>query len=67
MVSLFDSNPLLFLLLAGASIVLGLIWLVFPIVVMWRLGDIRDHLAALRGAEDARNVVRLAPPTPPSD
>jgi hypothetical protein len=48
MSNLFDSNPLTFLLLLGASIVMGVVWIVFPFIVMGRLRKIEEHLSDIR-------------------
>jgi hypothetical protein len=53
MVNLFDSSPLLFLVFAGASIILAIVWIVFPFVVISRLGKIEEHLSAIRNKTDA--------------
>ena len=48
---LIDDVPPLLLLV---GFVMGIVWLAFPFVVMSRLADIRDHLAAMRGEAMSR-------------
>jgi hypothetical protein len=57
MYNLFDSNPLVFMVV----IVMGIVWLIFPFVVIARLGKIEGHLGAMRRERETK------PPDPPAE
>jgi type III secretory pathway component EscT len=48
-------HPEIALLLYGIGLIVGIVWLVFPFIVMSRLGSMLDHL---RGMEEHLNAIR---------
>jgi hypothetical protein len=54
MAGLLDSNPSLFLIVGTAAIIMGIVWTVFPFVVISKLGKIEEHLRSIRSDVDTK-------------
>jgi ABC-type spermidine/putrescine transport system permease subunit I len=47
-------HPEIALLIYGVGLIVGIVWIVFPFVVISRLGKIEAHLGAIRDQTAAR-------------